>query len=130
VNEDIKRGLLCKIFAKNSTSDVLEKAHKLSKLSDKEKIHGLAVSRPLKDTGLWKVILFTEHKIFIDGKKEKMYVLFEISDLELFDINKPEDLDHSNIEINDDGVITAESLAILIDNSYLIKSSELEPAST
>ena len=133
VDEDIKRDFLYQTFCR--TSDNYEMVHALSKLVEKEKIYGFTVSRPLQDAGSWKVVIFIEYKknLFSD-KEEKMYVVFEIPDLELFDIRNnpkiPLNFNGINIKLNNQGFITPESLASLIDNSYEIKPNELEPAST
>lgn len=130
VDEDIKRGFLYHTFCR--TSDNYEMAHALSKLLEKEEIYSLAVSRPLKDTGLWKVVIFIEYNKNWKNE-EKIYVVFEISDLELFDIrNNPKislNFKDINIKLNNQGFITPESLASLIDNSYEIKPNELLLAS-
>jgi len=133
LDEDIKKNFLLNTFC--GTSDDYAKAHELSKLAEKEIIYGFVVSRPINDTGLWKVVIFIEHKKnFFSDKEEKMYVVFEISDLDLVDIKDhskiPSDYKGIKIKLDNQGIITPESMASLIDNSYKIHPNQLEPAST
>jgi hypothetical protein len=133
LDEDIKRKFLLNTFC--GTSDDYARAHELSKLAEKEIIYGFVVSRPINDTGLWKVVIFIEHKKnFFSDKEEKMYVVFEISDLDLVDIKDhlkiPLNYNGIKIKLDNQGIITPESMASLIDNSYEIHPNQLEPAST